>query len=141
MGEGNCSQDEGMPTMFRMEAGSHIKNLFMIDAPNGIVFKGNDASADKIVNLDVCEDAMSSVPSPEKNIKNITISNSSFYNGAGKCLQVSRIRTGLTVIGNRFFQCAQPIRINKLMTDFWSSDNKITGAKDYYRLISHNKYW
>jgi len=137
IGEGNCSQDEGMPAMFRIEAGSHIKNLFMIDAPDGIHFRGNDASADKIVNLDVCEDAMSSRKMP--NIKNITISNSSFYNGADKCLQVDRIRSGLTVIGNRFIRCAQPILINKFMTDFWSSDNKITGAKDYYRLFQFNE--
>ena len=50
-------------------------------------------------------------------IKNISITNSIFYNGADKCLQVDRIRSGLIVIGNKFINCKQPILINKFIKD------------------------
>ena len=142
VGAYNCSQDEGMPPMFKLHEDSHIKNLFMIEAPDGIHFYGNNSSADKIVNLNVCEDAMTGKTDIEPKLKNISITNSIFYNGADKCLQVSRIRSGLIVIGNKFINCKQPIRINKFIKDFIARDNKIVGQTfPNYRLMTHNVYW
>ena len=139
VGAYNCSQDEGMPPMFKLQEDSHIKNLFMIEAPDGIHFYGNNSSADKIVNLNVCEDAMTGKTDIEPKLKNISITNSIFYNGADKCLQVDRIRSGLIVIGNKFINCKQPIRINKFLKDFIARDNKIVGQTfPNYRLMTHN---
>ena len=142
VGAYNCSQDEGMPPMFKLHEDSHIKNLFMIEAPDGIHFYGNNSSADKIVNLNVCEDAMTGKTDIEPKLKNISITNSIFYNGADKCLQVDRIRSGLIVIGNKFINCKQPILINKFIKDFIARDNKIVGQTfPYYRLMHYNVYW
>lgn len=139
VGAYNCSQDEGMPPMFKLQEDSHIKNLFMIEAPDGIHFYGNNSSADKIVNLNVCEDAMTGKTDIEPKLKNISITNSIFYNGADKCLQVDRIRSGLIVIGNKFINCKQPIRINKFLKDFIARDNKVVGQTfPNYRLMTHN---
>jgi hypothetical protein len=142
VGAYNCSQDEGMPPMFGLQEDSHIKNLFMIEAPDGIHFYGNNSSADKIVNLNVCEDAMTGKTDIEPKLKNISITNSIFYNGADKCLQVDRIRSGLIVIGNKFINCKQPILINKFIKDFIARDNKIVGQTfPHYRLMHYNVYW
>lgn len=142
IGEGDCSQKEGMPDMFAVHEGATIKNLFMIYAPDGIHFRGSNASADRIVNLDVCEDAMTGKRKFGGGyIKNISVTNSVFYNCADKGLQFDRIKSGLRVIGNKFINCFQPIRINKFIGSYEAKDNKIVGAKDYWYLLSHEKYW
>ena len=141
IGEGDCSQKEGMPDMFAVYEGATIKNLFMIYAPDGIHFMGSNASADRIVNLDVCEDAMTGKTDYDPAIKNISVTNSVFYNCADKGLQFSKIRSGLRVIGNKFIHCFQPIRINKFIESYEARDNRIVGARDYWRLISYKKRW
>ena len=141
IGEGDCSQKEGMPDMFAVYEGATIKNLFMIYAPDGIHFMGSNASADRIVNLDVCEDAMTGKTYYDPAIKNISVTNSVFYNCADKGLQFSKIRSGLKVIGNKFIHCFQPIRINKFIETYEARDNRIVGARDYWRLISYKKRW
>ena len=141
IGEGDCSQKEGMPDMFAVYEGATIKNLFMIYAPDGIHFIGSNASADRIVNLDVCEDAMTGKTYYDPAIKNISVTNSVFYNCADKGLQFSKIRSGLRVIGNKFIHCFQPIRINKFIETYEARDNRIVGARDYWRLISYKKRW
>ncbi len=141
VGEGDCSQKEGMDAMFRLGKRSHIKNLFMIYAPDGIHFHGSNASANKIVNLDVCEDAMTGKYREDPEIKNITVKNSVFFDCADKGLQFSRIRAGISVIGNKFIRCSQPIRINKFLNGYTAKNNLIIGASDWYNLMSFNTYW
>ena len=141
VGDGDCSQKEGMPDMFAVYEGATIKNLFMIYAPDGIHFMGSNASADRIVNLDVCEDAMTGKTDYDPAIKNISVTNSVFYHCADKGLQFSKIRSGLKVIGNKFIHCFQPIRINKFIETYEARDNRIVGARDYWRLISYKKRW
>ena len=67
-GEGDCSQDEGMPPMFKLASNSALRNLRMRNAPDGVHIKGSNVVVDNIVNLDVCEDAISCLlytsPSP-----------------------------------------------------------------------------
>jgi len=58
-GQGDCSQDEGMPPMFKLYDGAVLKNTCMKGAPDGIHVRGSDVIIDNIVNLDVCEDAIS----------------------------------------------------------------------------------
>ena len=141
IGEGDCSQKEGMPDMFAVHEGAKIKNLFMIYAPDGIHFMGSNASADRIVNLDVCEDAMTGKTTYDPTIKNISVTNSVFFHCADKGLQFSKIRSGLRVIGNKFIHCGQPIRINKFIETYEARDNRIVGARDYYHLISWKNSW
>ena len=141
IGEGDCSQKEGMPDMFAVHEGATIKNLFMIYAPDGIHFMGSNASADRIVNLDVCEDAMTGKTDYDPAIKNISVTNSVFFHCADKGLQFSKIRSGLRVIGNKFIHCRQPIRINRFIESYEARDNRIVGARDGYHLISWRNSW
>lgn len=133
VGNGNCGQKEGMPPMFVLKDNSSIRNIIMINAPDGIHLKGNNIKLDSIVNLNVCEDAVSTrLPSA----KNITISNSFFYNCEDKALQFNYGDT-IKVLNTSFINCAQPIRI-PTNAKFVGKNNIMHGVKNYYYLRSKN---
>lgn len=118
-GSGDCSQAEGMRPMFEVYDGARLQNLFMIYAPDGVHVYGSNVVIDNIVNLDVCEDAISTpvYPAPPYRghsgstwpYENIVISNSRFYNCEDKGIQLNS-GTDVYVVGNSFVNCAQPIR-------------------------------
>ena len=133
IGEGDCSQKEGMPPMFIMKEGSTIKNLFMIYAPDGIHIRGGNILIDRVINLDVCEDALST--SSKTNYTNFTIMDSVFLHCEDKGLQFNS-GDNINIKNSRFINCAQPIRIPKITKNFVSENNKMTGVASYYYLRS-----
>ena len=133
VGNGNCGQKEGMPPMFVLKDNSSIRNIIMINAPDGIHLMGNNTKLESIVNLNVCEDAVSTkLPSA----KDITISNSFFYSCEDKALQFNYGDT-IKVFNTSFINCAQPIRI-PTNSKFVGKDNIMHGVKSYYYLRSKN---
>jgi|TARA_Y100000031_G_scaffold154033_2_gene200657 hypothetical protein len=59
VGEGDCSQTEGMSPMFVLLSGATLKNIWIRNAPDGIHVKGSNIVVNNMVNVDVCEDAIS----------------------------------------------------------------------------------
>ena len=129
VGEGDCSQTEGMPPMFRLSENATLKNLRMRNAPDGIHVRGSNVTIDNIVNLDVCEDAISIKLDRNKRApRNTTISNSKFFDCADKAIQITR-GDGLLIHNNEFHRCAKAIRVKEQATNIRFEDNKIYNAK------------
>jgi hypothetical protein len=133
VGRGNCGQYEGMPPMFILLYGAKLKNLYMAYAPAGIHIRGSNVSIDNVINLEVCEDAVSinRAYCPE----NISITNSKFINCEDKGLQFDN-GENITVVNNSFLNCKQPIRIHSEMKVYEARNNVMTGVADYYYLRS-----
>jgi len=128
-GEGDCSQTEGMPPMFKMADNSTLKNIRMQNAPDGIHIKGSNVTIDYIVNLDVCEDAISIKLDKNKQIpENITISNSAFFDCEDKAIQITR-GENLHIHNNEFHRCAKAIRVKEEARNIRFENNKIYDAK------------
>ena len=79
----------------------------MTNSPDGIHLLGNNINLDSVVNLNVCEDAVSTKFPPAKNI---TIRNSFFYDCEDKALQFN-YGDNIKVLNTTFINCSQPIRI------------------------------
>ena len=128
-GEGDCSQTEGMPPMFKISANAALKNLRMKNAPDGIHIKGSNVVVDNIVNLDVCEDAISIKLDKNKSVpQNIIISNSKFYDCEDKAIQITRGKN-LLIRDNEFHRCAKAIRVKENARDIRFDNNKVYDAK------------
>ncbi|WP_394174466.1 pectate lyase [Thalassotalea litorea] len=154
IGAGDCSQKEGMPAMFEVFASATLKNVWMENAPDGIHIKGSDVTIDGIVNVDVCEDAISiskSKTSPQR--ENITIINSKFYACEDKAIQLTR-GNGIVIKNNEFYFCAKAVRIKEDAKNILFENNKVfnskhaikvTGgkglAKDNYFEFSKTGFW
>ena len=128
-GEGDCSQVEGMPPMFKLASNSALRNLRMRNAPDGIHIKGSNVLVDNIVNVDVCEDAISIKLDENKSIPtDIIISNSKFYDCEDKAIQITRGKN-LLIANNEFHRCAKAIRVKENASDIRFENNKVYGAK------------
>ncbi len=129
VGAGDCSQTEGMAPMFKLSENSTLKNLRMRNAPDGIHIKGSNVTIDNIVNVDVCEDAISIKLDRNKKIPtNIRIYNSKFFDCEDKAIQITR-GNGLLIKNNEFRRCAKPVRVKELAKEIRFEDNKIYSAK------------
>lgn len=108
VGEGDCSQREGMPPMFKVEAeGVTISRLFIVGAPDGIHIKAPNVTLDRVICLDVCEDA---VTAKDSGCDGIRIINCRFENAEDKVLQLTRGRDHV-VQGCLFINCVRPVRL------------------------------
>jgi len=120
-GAGDCSQTEGMPPMFRLMAGARLQNLRMKNAPDGIHVRGSNVTITNIVNLDVCEDAISIKLDKNKKIpRDVTISHSKFYDCEDKAIQVTN---------NEFHNCSKALRVQKQAQNIRFENNRIHNAK------------
>ena len=137
-GEGDCSQTEGMPPMFKISANAALKNLRMKNAPDGIHIKGSNVVVDNIVNLDVCEDAISIKLDKNKSVpQNIIISNSKFYDCEDKAIQITRGKN-LLISDNEFYRCAKAIRVKENASDIRFENNKVYDAKIAIKVTGGN---
>jgi len=128
-GEGDCSQTEGMPPMFKLKANSVLKNIRMRNAPDGIHIGGSNVTIDNIINLDVCEDAISIKLDKNKNVpRDIVISNSKFFDCEDKAIQITRGKS-LYIYNNEFYRCAKAMRVKENATDIRFENNKVYDAK------------
>ena len=138
VGEGDCSQAEDMPPMFKLSAGSTLKNLKMKNAPDGIHVKGSHVIIDNIVNVDVCEDAISIKLDKNKKIPaNIVISNSKFFECSDKAIQITR-GDNILIEGNEFHNCARPIRLKELATNIRIENNAFYNVKSAIKVTGGN---
>jgi len=129
VGKGDCSQTEGMPPMFRLLPGSTIKNLWMKNAPDGIHVKGSNIVIDNIVNVDVCEDAISISKSKHYLTgKNIQIINSKFFHCQDKAIQLTR-GSNILIKNNQFFKCAKAVRVKEQASNIIVENNRVLFAK------------
>lgn len=129
VGRGDCSQTEGMPPMFVLSPGSTIKNLWMKNAPDGIHVKGSNIVIDNIVNIDVCEDAISISKSKHHSVgENIQIINSKFFHCEDKAIQLTR-GSGIFIKNNEFYQCAKAIRVKEYASNIHFENNRVYDAK------------
>ena len=131
IGEGNCSQDEGMPPMFIMEENTLIKNIYILNAPDGIHINGNNTIIDNITNLNVCEDAVSTPKDPF--YQNIKIINSLFLHCEDKGLQFNN-GDHFFIENNKFINCSQPIRLPKNSVNYVLKNNFMSGVGSGYYL-------
>ena len=128
-GVGDCSQKEGMPPMFKLSDGATLQNLQMRNAPDGIHVRGSNVTISNIVNLDVCEDAISIKLDKNKSIpSHVTIKDSKFYDCEDKAIQITRGRN-LLIENNEFHNCAKAIRLQKDARNIRFERNKIYNAK------------
>lgn len=128
-GKGDCSQTEGMPPMFKLRAGASLRNLQMKNAPDGIHIAGSNVTLDNIVNLDVCEDAVSiKLDKNKRTPQNVTISNSKFFDCEDKAIQITR-GNNILIQGNEFHRCAKAVRIKEQASNIRFENNKVYDAK------------
>ena len=130
VGEGDCSQAEGMPPMFVLSSDSVLKNIWIKGAPDGVHIKGSNVLIDNMVNVDVCEDAISISKSKHVVVgENIKILNSKFYHCADKAIQLTR-GNGILIKNNEFHYCAKAVRIKEDASNILFENNKVFGSKD-----------
>lgn len=134
VGEGDCSQREGMSPMFEVFSNATLKNLWIKNAPDGVHIKGSNVTIDGMVNMDVCEDAISiskSKSSPKR--ENIKIINSKFYYCEDKAIQLTR-GNGILVKDNEFYFCAKALRIKEHAKNIRFENNKVFNSKHAIRV-------
>ncbi|MFC2074789.1 pectate lyase [Bdellovibrionota bacterium] len=138
VGAGDCSQTENMPPMFVLLSGATLKNIWIENAPDGVHIKGSNVTIDNLINVDVCEDAVSISKSKKYLVgSNITIKNSKFYYCEDKGIQLTR-GSNILIKRNEFYDCSQPIRIKEnakniqiIENRIWKANNgvKVTGGQ------------
>jgi len=139
-GEGDCSQREGMPPMFKLSPGSSIKNLWMKNAPDGIHIKGSNIIIDNIVNVDVCEDAISISKSKHHSVgENIKIINSHFFHCQDKAIQMTR-GSNILIKNNEFYNCAKAIRVKEQAHNIRFENNKVFSSKNAIKVTGGKAY-
>jgi len=140
VGIGDCSQKEGMPAMFVLLAGATLQNIWIKNAPDGIHVKGSNVTIDQMVNVDVCEDAISISKNSKKGvIENIKIINSKFFYCQDKAIQLTR-GSNILVENNEFYGCAKAVRIKELANNIMFEHNKIFDAKNVIKVTGGNGY-
>lgn len=145
IGEGDCSQKEGMPAMFEIFSGATLKNIWIENAPDGVHIKGSNVTIDGMVNIDVCEDAISISKSNKKPAReNIKIINSKFYQCEDKAIQLTR-GNNILIKNNEFYRCAKAVRIKEQAKNVQIENNKIFNAKHAIKVtggqgIAKNNY-
>ena len=107
-GKGKCNQDEGQLPIFIMFSNSTLKNVYISNSPEGVHIKGQNILIDNIVNLGVCEDAVSTRIRGE--FVGIKIFNSTFMNCEDKALQINK-GVDVEIVNNKFINCRAPIRV------------------------------
>ena len=98
IGSGDCSQKEGMPPMFIMQNNSELKNVNILNAPDGIHIVGSNVKISNMRNYDVCEDAIST----KKFVENIEIKDSLFLRCSDKVIQLN-YGDKFTITNNKLF--------------------------------------
>jgi len=129
IGDGDCSQKENMPPMFKMRDNSSLISVNMINAPDGIHIYGSNVGIKRIRNFDVCEDAIST----KKDVKNIIIKDSIFLRCFDKAIQLN-YGDNFKIMNNLFLYCKQPIRIPKNARRVIIKNNFFHGLKKEYYL-------
>jgi len=126
-GYGKCDQTEGQSPMFIMYSNSTLKNVYISNSPEGVHIAGDNVKIDNIVNLGVCEDAVST--GIHSNHYNIQIVNSTFVNCADKAIQLNK---GVDVLikNNKFILCHIPIRVT-VVQNVKVENNYATGCKHF----------
>lgn len=138
VGEGDCSQQEGMPAMFNLLKGSTLKNIWIENAPDGVHVKGANVTIDGMINIDVCEDAISiskSKTHPDRD--NIKITNSKFYYCEDKAIQLTR-GNNIYIEHNEFYGCAKAIRIKQAATNIYFNHNNVIDANHAIKVTGGN---
>jgi len=138
VGEGDCSQTEGMSPMFEIYSGATLKNIWIENAPDGVHIKGSNVTIDGMVNVDVCEDAISisrSKTSPKR--ENIKIVNSKFYSCEDKAIQLTR-GNGILIKNNEFYSCAKALRIKESAKNIMFENNKVFNSKHAIKVTGGN---
>ena len=107
-GPGECNQTEGQKPVFILYSNSILKNAYISNSPEGIHIKGNNILIDNIVNLGVCEDAISTRIRGE--FVGLKIINSTFMNCEDKAIQMNK-GVDVEIINNKFINCHIPIRV------------------------------
>lgn len=138
IGEGKCDQTEGGIPMFRLGNSVTLQNLFMFNAQEGIHVKGSNTIVDNVVNLDVCEDALSiktmTINGETLIPSNIIIRNSVFLNCEDKGLQLSR-GLQIHIENNTFKNCHKPIRLGGFpswpLEDVFITNNKASQCNTF----------
>ena len=127
-GYGKCDQTEGQSPMFIMFSNSTLKNVYISNSPEGVHIAGDNVKIDNIVNLGVCEDAVST--SIFSNNYNIQIVNSTFMNCEDKAIQLNK---GVDVLikNNKFISCYVPIRVT-VVHNVKVENNYATGACKHF---------
>lgn len=112
IGEGDCSQKEGMPPMFKILSNSTLKNLSIENAPDGIHIYGDKVTIQNIYMDNVCEDAIS----VKGKRKEIIIENNYFANCEDKGIQLTTELNKadiVTIRYNLFEKCTCAVRIKE----------------------------
>ena len=91
-----------------MFSNSTLKNVYISNSPEGVHIKGQNILIDNIVNLGVCEDAVSTRIRGE--FVGIKIFNSTFMNCEDKALQINK-GVDVEIVNNKFINCRAPIRV------------------------------
>jgi len=141
VGEGDCSQKEGMPSMFDLQEGAILKNLWMENAPDGIHIKGANVVIDSIVNVDVCEDAIS-ISRNKAHLpvhQNIKITNSRFFHCQDKAIQLTR-GSNILIKGNTFYNCAKAVRVKEQAHEVYFENNRVFSSKHAIKVTGGSIY-
>ncbi len=104
-GKGECSQREGQPPIFDLRGNAKVKNLTILNAPDGIHLRGNHNTVENVTFLQVCEDA---ITFNEGN--GSVVRNSRFYNCQDKAVQVNT-KQSLELSDNFFAACGCALRL------------------------------
>jgi len=138
IGEGDCSQREGMSPIFEIFSGGILKNVWIENAPDGVHIKGSNVTIDGMINVDVCEDAVSISKSKRAPAReNIKIINSKFYYCEDKAIQLTR-GDGVLVKGNEFYSCAKALRIKEQAKNIRFENNKVFNSKHAIKVTGGN---
>jgi len=127
-----------MPPMFVLSDNATLKNLWMKNAPDGIHTKGSNIIVNNIVNVDVCEDAISIKKSKQPPFNdNIKITNSRFYHCEDKAIQLTR-GANILIENNEFYQCAKAVRVKEQAHDILFKNNRVFEAKHAVKATGGN---
>jgi hypothetical protein len=104
-GPGACNQREGQPPIFRLRAGARLRDLYILNAPDGVHIDGGGVTVDNVRFLNVCEDAVTVNRGAD-----VTIINSVFRGCMDKGIQING-GSRIAVRNNTFFACYHPLRV------------------------------
>ena len=127
-GYGKCNQTEGQTPIFIMRSNSTLKNVYISNSPEGVHIKGDNVKIENIVNLGVCEDAISTRIRGE--FVGIKIFNSTFMNCEDKAIQINK-GVDVEIVNNKFVNCHIPIRVT-VAENVKVENNYATGACKHF---------
>lgn len=123
-GKGKCNQKEGQLPMFDITGKKIVlKNLFILDAPDGIHVSGKDVKIENVYFLNVCEDAITC-----NDAVDLDITGCYFYDAEDKVIQLNEGRD-VEIYGNVFTRFSTAIRATDKMRGVQVRDNLFYDGK------------